>query len=353
MSLEKLLKRNNDGVKLLHSGCYEAAMATFRDALSRLKSLSQKEILHFPLVVEMHLIPNAILRSGHYVYQNALIAHVYVETVECDKTELNSQENQKVSFSPVEVILYNLSLGLHFAITGAQVRSKKNCRKVLAMYERSLRTLKIQPLSKKTAMTEKHPPRDVIFLGILNNIGVLNYELNNYRRARFCFDVLKSLMNRLSLSVLGEETHKAMLTNVWFLEKPQAAEAAWTCRWINILIPIHSNNLFKFNHGNVKEIIVLETTCKSHDAHCQSLISPLCLKNKVDEIVLFIVITGCGEAFWWFHLMVSSSKKKEATVPSAYSELAAPTCSEWRAAMFDGKKWNCDTIFNFRSKPGF
>lgn len=222
MNIENILESNNEGVKLLQSGCYNDAVQVFRGALRQMKKICQhfssrpKCIFHLPLAVKTQVIANSFLEPN-YIFQNALII----------ETERKSEQNSEgVSLHATEVIVYNLSLARHFSIIGRRVKLRAECREVLGLYEKALRALQINQISKEAIAIKKTPLRDVIFLGILNNIGVMNHECNCFGQAKLCFDILRGLINRTNLSILGEVAHQGMLINAWLLEEPKLAQAA-------------------------------------------------------------------------------------------------------------------------------
>lgn len=223
MTIEKVMNKNNKGVELLHSGRCKLAIEAFREALRQLRDFFQKDSAfasHFSLIIETQLIPS--MPNSNYIYHSALVANLAKE-----KPNTKLRNYHKTSFHPVEVILYNLSLAHHLNINGSPVRSKKEYKRVLAIYERALAAFHVKSANLKIPiMIEKYPLRDIVCLGILNNIGVLNYELKSYRPAALCFNILKTLINRSILSDLGEEAHNGMLINAWLLEEPKLAQAA-------------------------------------------------------------------------------------------------------------------------------
>lgn len=231
MTFTKALNRNNEGVELLRSGKFEDARKAFHDALVQLKNLarpgSSASECAFPppLVVERQPIQHP-LPSKHYIYKNALVANVDVQPLQNETNKLGLHQVQNSPFRPVEVVIYNLGLVHHFRITGNQDRSMKRYRQICAIYGKGLQTLfMLQTKSRRGNMLSWHPLRGIIILGIINNVGVLNHEFQDYRQARICFDLLKKHVNNADPRVLGDEAHEGMLKNIWLLQEPNTEKA--------------------------------------------------------------------------------------------------------------------------------
>lgn len=232
MNIENILETNNDGVRLLQAGCYRDAICVFRNAMRQIRDLSQfcinrsRDELQFPLIVDTQFIPHSIPKTN-YIYQNALVAKLDGKESQCEKRSLTSHQDQdEVMYHPAELVVYNLSIANHLAISSGQVKSKKAYHRAQALYEKALKALQIRQISEGGSAIKKYPLRDIICLGILNNIGVLNYEYNCYGHAKACFDALRGLINNSNLSVLGEAAHRGMLVNAWLLDQPETARAA-------------------------------------------------------------------------------------------------------------------------------
>lgn len=227
MNINAVFNKNNEGVELLQCGRYRAAKRVFRDALLQLKDLSPSKF-HLPIVVEPRLVPHKA-QSKNFLYQNALLVSVDRKIIQSERVlKLPKDGNDDQPIHPSAAVVYNLSLAYHLCIMDSY-RSKSSrirLEQVLSMYKKALHAMNFRPLSDRINVTDQHLLRDAIFLGILNNIGVLNYEFDDYEHARFCFNTLKPLMNSASLLVLGKVAHRGILMNAWILEEPNTAQAA-------------------------------------------------------------------------------------------------------------------------------
>lgn len=144
-------------------------------------------------------------------------------------------------------VAYNTSLICHLSIMGSSNIKLHRIKfeLVLALRQKALQTMNFQQPFCEKENEEEHMLRDVIFLGIMNNIGVLKYEIEDYQHAKNCFEALKQ----------------------WYFDECMVSRRAKNCSSSIYQSPVRCNyTLFKHarNHENSKESSHMDSTIQFH-----------------------------------------------------------------------------------------
>mmetsp|Transcript_23392 Transcript_23392/g.38718 ORF Transcript_23392/g.38718 Transcript_23392/m.38718 type:complete len:230 (+) Transcript_23392:66-755(+) len=217
---QRILDLNNEGVRFLDGGQHEPARECFKVALeetTQMMSLHRNElvqdggfsesspscppILHVPLTGVGCQVKGIM---GSYVYRYALAMNN--ESIAYDF-------NYQFSLRLTIVLMFNLGLVHHWR--AIQYQQSSMLIKALRLYEMSW------------GLLQRSPYMDPSALGVLNNMGAINYELAQYDQSQLCFEALKGILMDGSVTLIEEQdVHDGILLNLMFLEEPQAAAAA-------------------------------------------------------------------------------------------------------------------------------
>lgn len=214
---QRILELNNKGVRLLDSGHHEPARECFKAALEETTQIlnehrdelregfSEPSQSHSPIIRVPLTGPGCQTKgvTGSYVYRYALainqsVAHAF---------------DYQFSLRLTVVLMFNLGLVHHWR--AIQYQQSSLLIKALRLYEMSW------------GLLQRSPTMDPSALGVLNNMGAINYELAQYTQSQQCFDKLKSILMSGSVALMEEtDAQDGILLNLMFLEEPQAAAAA-------------------------------------------------------------------------------------------------------------------------------
>mmetsp|Transcript_765 Transcript_765/g.1183 ORF Transcript_765/g.1183 Transcript_765/m.1183 type:complete len:253 (-) Transcript_765:228-986(-) len=239
-SVKVILDKNNEGVEHICNGRYTEAKKAFKMTLvyltifhERLRAREQQQFLEqqqcpdeevkscettsldFPIIIETRPIPDSTdptsLSHTLYMYRNVLFAHM-------DPTaKLQVLMTERNSACITALVTFNLSVVFHYKSDLDDYDSVSNQLKVLRFYKKAWEALRIDA----SVTLEHHSYRDIVVLGILNNMGALFHELSKYKKAWYCFKSLKNVLSSDSESVkaVPPEIRDGMLMNVLFFEE--------------------------------------------------------------------------------------------------------------------------------------
>jgi len=224
--MKKILEQNNIGVELLYDGQYEKAKDAFDIALDKLTVMLQRkesrnrlnnqednELVDlaepFSLKICVVNLPKPVTSCTEtFIYRNAL------KVYEAESQSISSS-NTKNTTILTTVLAFNLGLMHH--CNADTYGLAKNLISSLQLYEMAWNIIAKEPLMEH---------RYESLLGILNNMGAINYELDNYNQSKRCFQVLKNFCSikstRVPSAVLAGISSNVML----LLEEPTVAKAA-------------------------------------------------------------------------------------------------------------------------------
>jgi tetratricopeptide (TPR) repeat protein len=216
---QRILDINNEGVRLFDCGQHEPARECFKTALeetTRILNIYTRQDLPEKFPEEASQASSPIIRvplrgvgcqakgvSGSYVYRYALAMN----------RSIAYEFDYLFSLRLTVVLMFNLGLVHHWR--AIQYQQSSLLIKALRLYEMSW------------GLLQRSPTLDPFALGVLNNMGAINYELAQYEQSQKCFDVLKSILMDGSVTFMEEpEAHAGILLNLMFLEEPSVAPAA-------------------------------------------------------------------------------------------------------------------------------
>lgn len=228
--LHQIIESNNNGIRCLEAGRYDPAKDFFKLALEQITQIlhlfkdhanqtsqglapvTPPSIIHVP--ISESLVGEMISVKSSYIYRYAL-------TLEIDREGRPGVDQSTVVYQyslPLAiVIMFNLGFVHHFHTT-QEPQSQDVLIKALRLYEMAWSLVQRSQL-------EYFSNQCPYVLGILNNMGAIYHELEQYDQARDCFVALKSLLLNGAGVNEADAAHGIMM-NVMFLEKPYIAPAA-------------------------------------------------------------------------------------------------------------------------------
>lgn len=223
--MQSIVDINNEGVRLLDAGFLERARLTFKDALEQTTETlgqhrgqmdesscwsgdSTPSILRVPVQGSRRGFSKE--SSGSYLYRYALAVDTSNVGSNVDSaTPLDYQYSLRLTI----VLMYNLGLVHHWR---ALIHYEPAVLvKALRLYEMTWRLLQRSPCLAA----------DPSLLGVLNNMGILYFDLAQYKESHHCFDMLRSVFLNNQV-VVEREVQDGIMLNLLFLEEPQTAAAA-------------------------------------------------------------------------------------------------------------------------------
>mmetsp|Transcript_14211 Transcript_14211/g.21675 ORF Transcript_14211/g.21675 Transcript_14211/m.21675 type:complete len:225 (-) Transcript_14211:126-800(-) len=224
MSLELIVKKNNEGLKLVIDGQYRAAEQCLKNALTSLKCIMEQQEYACATLdpCHVHILDNKSTvfsaDTSQYIYNNLLEIDVKANHL------LHSAERSRSGFSLPAIIIFNLSLAHH--LDANKDKSIGRLHQSIMLYKKARKA--ISPRSN-TAVNDQHRQKvNMISLGIMNNIGTIYREFGAYQHAQHCFDYIKNAITKHSNSftLRSSNSLNEVMMNAWLLEEPQVALAA-------------------------------------------------------------------------------------------------------------------------------
>ena len=226
--LHHIIESNNNGIRCLEAGRHDLAKEFFKLALEQITKIlhlfrdhqssqgfapiKPPSIVHIP--ISESSVGEIMSFKSSYIYRYAL-------TLEIDREGLPGVDQNIVVYQyslPLAiVIMFNLGFVHHFHTT-QEPQSQNVLIKALRLYEMAWSLVQ---RSQYGSFSDHYP----YVLGILNNMGAIHHELEQYDQARDCFVALKSLLLS-GASVDEADASHGIMMNVMFLEKPYIAPAA-------------------------------------------------------------------------------------------------------------------------------
>lgn len=222
--MEQILNKNNTGVEHACNGRYNEARKSLKEALVELSALHEHQkadesnitinnqsLLPSPIYVDNRCIPEPLSSTNLYTYRN-LMTTAYLEQIKKEHYQTNETED----FVAV-LITFNLSLTLQYILDkDFEFGSRKwneELKNIIRLYKNVLKLLKLD------ANSSRRPYHDIISLAVMNNMGIIFYQLAMYDKARGFVKPLKQTLRSCAGSyALQSELRDGIMRNILFLE---------------------------------------------------------------------------------------------------------------------------------------
>jgi len=251
-----ILDQNNNGVQYICSGRYKEAKKSFKAALLLLTIFQQHQqdndastmitSSYMPISFVPKSIPESDSSNGSddklYMYRNVLLAYYQNND---DNTSKNKKNDfildAKTSAYLTATVTFNLSITFHINLLntkqqqqGRRASSSSKSKKtkkpmthkdVLVYYRTPWAALRVFDSHKEEEDSQQNYSfRNVIALGVLNNMGALLYEQSKYAKACNCFETIKVLLteqqsHKQDAYCLETSVRSQLLMNVFIAEE--------------------------------------------------------------------------------------------------------------------------------------